>query len=164
MEIIFAEGRSFISKLIMWFTSKKGYPKISHVAIRYSPPEEEWLVEASFIGVVPEWWKFFKKRYKKLYRFKCTAKGCDEALDNLISQCGHSNYDFLELLGFAIKIICNKICYRIKNPLGSKRRYICTELVQNFCKELNLPMPTDESMSPADLYEFCCKNKYFEQL
>jgi len=167
MEIIFCEGKSLISKAIMLFSSKRGCEKVSHVAIRYSEPEHEWMVEASCFGVEPDWWQYFIKRYDTIYRYRYKPEGGDAALDKLIDKYGHKPYDYLEVLGFAIKIVFKKIGITIKNPLGSRNELICTELAQELLREtadVVLKGLDKESMTPIELHEWVKNSECFDKI
>lgn len=181
MEIIFCEGKSFLSRAIAWFTFRRGVPKMSHVAIRYSDPEATWCVEASKYGVMPDWYVFLKLRYKNIYRFKVNLDNADEALDWVISTTAHKKYDYLEIVGFMIKIFLGWAGIKINNPLGSADKYICSELVKEWllhiqrlnsvsCPNKVLPFQPlsdfhrADNPTPTEIYEIIAKSSYFQRI
>lgn len=137
MEIAMVEGTRFLSKVIM----KSLNCKVSHCAMRYSAPDERWIVHSSLNGVYPDWWDKFCLNYAEKTRFKAKFACADQALDNVVESLGHKNYDYLSLFGFAVVILLRKIGINLKkNPLGQANSYMCTEIVVAFfieCNKLN---------------------------
>ena len=133
MEIVFGRGKKILSYVIAYF---EGFP-VSHCALRYSEDEGRWLVQAVESGVTPDWWQYWIQRYTNILRFKAKFDCADQALDNTVNQIGDTSYNFLALLGFAIKKILATIGIQIKNPLGLKNTYMCSEAVCIFLVECN---------------------------
>ena len=134
MEIILTKGESGLSNSIAWSIQ---YP-LSHVALRYAGIESDWMVHSTMGGVQPEWWLFFERRYKKIYRFKLNFRHSEVAIDRVVEKIGHKKYDYKSIVGFALVLLLRRAgIYLKKNPLGDNKSYMCTEVVVEFLNECN---------------------------
>jgi hypothetical protein len=153
MEVVLAQGTAPLSRLIMWAT-KGSY---SHTALRYGGVEDEWMVHAFIYGVVPEWSSYFFAHYPKTKRFKVIRfeKKAEEALDAIVQKYRHRAYDYGSLVGAALVMLLGRVGIHIKNPLGSRRAFMCTELVGEWLNEFIarsgacLPTLDSSSLTPV---------------
>jgi len=158
MQIVMVEGTKFLSKVIMSFINHR----VSHCAMRYSNPEDRWIVHSSIGGVRPDWWDLFQVKYKNGYFFTAKFSCADQALDNVVQKIGHKDYDYWGLVGFGLILALRKIGIKIdKNPLGSGGAYLCTEAIVEFFKECNRLQPElsirefdSELTDPGELLEY----------
>lgn len=155
MEVVLAQGTAPLSRLIMWAT-KGSY---SHTALRYGGVEDEWMVHAFIHGVVPEWSSYFFDHYPKTKRFKVIKfeKEAEEALDAIVQKHRHRKYDYGSLVGAALVMLLGKVGIRIKNPLGSRQAFMCTELIAEWMNEFIersgacLPLLDAGTITPAQI-------------
>lgn len=133
MRVVLCQGKMIFAKLIMRVIE---YP-VSHAALRYSSPDEEWIVHSSVGGIQPDWWFWFEKRYSAFWTFRAKFACADQALDQVVKRLGDHHYDYLSLVGFALVILLRKVGISIRNPLGSKNAFMCTELVSEWMRECN---------------------------
>jgi hypothetical protein len=164
MEIILAQGTAPASKAIAYLTKKIW----SHCALRYSSPEDSWVVHATVGGVQPDWWFYFKHKYTNHLRYKTNVECADQALDNVVNRLAHAQYDYEGFLGQGLAIV-----FGLKrNPLGSNRDYRCTELITAWIDEvkkldpsIDLPHVDSELATPGGLADYCdMHSKYFEKV
>lgn len=157
MECIVVQGTGATSKLVNFMTKSWA----SHVAMRYSGVESEWMVHSTVGGVQPEWWVFFKQKYQKMARYECLFEVADKALDTLVQEIGHKRYDYKAFVGFGVWVLLNKrlgIKSFTKNPFGEMKAFMCTEALVRFFKICNKLDPQlllkefdSELTSPGDL-------------
>lgn len=155
MEVVLAQGTAPLSRLIMWAT-KGSY---SHTALRYGGVEDEWMVHAFIYGVVPEWSSYFFAHYPKTKRFKVIKfeKEAEEALDAIVQRHRHRAYDYGSLVGAALVMFLGKLGIRIRNPLGSRKAFMCTELVVEWMNEFSrlsgacMPVMDSGTVTPLTL-------------
>lgn len=134
MQVILAEGKAVLSRLIMSWTGHK----VSHCGMRYSSPEQRWMVHAFLSGVTPDWYDQFCPRYANQFIFQAKFACADEALDTVVKNLGHKSYDYLSLVGFGIVLVLRKLGIDLKkNPLGQSNSFMCTEIVVAWLKECN---------------------------
>lgn len=146
MEVILAEGKGLSSKLIKFFTKSNW----THVAMRYSPPDDGWLVHATIGGVQPEWWWYFaSKKYVQVKQYRAKFDVADTALDKVILKFAHKQYDYLAFIGFGVYILVNWISkYLLKkdaikiNPFGSMDAFMCSEFTAEWLNECNRMDPS----------------------
>lgn len=129
MEVIAAEGRTLASKLIKWATGKP----YTHVAIRYTNEESDWMVHSTIGGVQPEWWFYFRKKYDGIRRFLIPLDVAPAAADNVVEKLAYKSYDYGGIVGHGLAIALGLK----RNPFGSRRRFVCTELIVELHRECN---------------------------
>jgi len=144
----------------------------SHSALRYGGVEEEWMVHAFISGVVPEWSSYFFAHYPKTKRFKVIRfeKEAEEALDAIVQKYRHRAYDYGSLVGAALVMLLGRVGIHIKNPLGSRRAFMCTELVGEWLNEFSslsgvrIPVLDSATVTPLtlDLLMASCPDLFAE--
>jgi len=167
MQLVFSSHKgSILSKLIMWFTNSD----VSHVSIRFSKLEENWMVEAARKGVQPGWWNYFitKNDVKYVYDIvdlneSILEQIVDECLDKMVGK----SYDIFGILGFLIALGLRKLGFKnVKNIFGSKKLFFCSELIMRIAAKIDEEMKViiftgdPELTSPADLLQQCVNNPY----
>ena len=159
-----------MSALIRYLTNSP----CSHVAIRFSGEESNWMVEAASKGVYPGWWHYFNKKNTIIDRFEIVGidevlleKVVDEALDEMVGE----KYDILGLIGFAIAIAVKAVTGKvIKNIFGSKKMMFCSEFIlrvsNKIKKELGIQIfeGDPELTSPGEEWEQAKNNQYLKRL
>jgi len=166
MEIITVGGKG----LLPWLIKKLTRSDKSHVALRYSPPEDNWMIHSAIGGVQPEWWEFFKKKYTSISRFRCNFECADKAADKLVTKIGDDDYDYLGLFGYAWYLFQTKILRinRMGNPWGSRDRHWCTDVIVDFfeiCNELDptlgLKKFENEMTTPEEIEQYLLSCPHF---
>lgn len=155
MEVVLAQGTAPLSKLIMWLTGGS----FSHSALRYGGVEEEWMVHAFISGVVPEWSSYFFAHYPKTKRFKVIKyeKEAETALDVIVQKYRHRAYDYGAIIGAGLVLMLGRVGIRIRNPLGSRKAFMCTELVVEWLNEFSslsgvrIPVMDSGTVTPLTL-------------
>lgn len=168
MEIVSVEGHGIFA----WLIKKVTKSNKTHVALRYSGEESNWIVHASIRGVQPEWWYFFKDRYKNISRFRCDFDCADSAIDLVVKRIGHKEYDIPGVFGYGIYMLQNKLGLKRKtNPLGSANRHWCTDVIIAFFKACNELDPTlglkefkDELTTPKQIEEYIMGHPKFSYI
>jgi len=168
MEVVLAQGTAPLSRLIMWLTGGS----FSHSALRYGGVEEEWMVHAFISGVVPEWSSYFFAHYPKTKRFKVIKyeKEAETALDVIVQKYRHRAYDYGAIIGAGLVLMLGRVGIRIRNPLGSRKAFMCTELVVEWLNEFSslsgvrIPVLDSSTVTPLtlDLLMASCPDLFAE--
>ena len=146
MQVIFSTGKKwgFVSWGIRWFTKEWGVPFRdipSHVALRFSKPEDNWMVESHAAGVQPTWWPYFSKKNHIVAAFELTGieeKVLEDTIEEFMAKALYKKYDFLAILGFIYIQLRLKLFgeRKTRNPLGHPNRFFCVEIMIYFAELL----------------------------
>jgi hypothetical protein len=168
MEACFGLGKYPLSKVIAWCIE---FP-VSHCCLRYTEDDGKWLVHSVESGVIPDWWHCWAQRYNGILRFKARFSCADKALDGVVRKLEHKSYGYVSIIGFGIKELLRKLGINIKNILGDKNTFMCSEVTIEWLKEsarldpsLRLPQFDSENTNPKELISYLrSRPDLFEEL
>jgi hypothetical protein len=151
--LIFATTTAFLSRVIRWFTRSKA----SHALLGAEMDGVAVILEATTGGVRI----FPRKRWERShvvvgeYLFKPDMSG---GLRHAIEHVG-DKYDYLGLVGFMFVVVARWLGRKIKNPLASPSREVCSEFVlQVDPQRVKIPEwqgLDPETTDPEDLWRLC---------
>jgi len=150
--VVFSTSNHLLSKIIRFFTKSQ----VSHCSVWFTLFGVPLVLQASVGGVKPallsEWMKHNKVVQKLKLRIDVTA-GLTEALGLL-----NAGYDYVGLFGYFYVLVGRWLSKKVKNPLASPTRVVCSEFVLRLDAKDQIPEWNDlewESTDPQLLMENC---------
>lgn len=157
----FSASKSWISKAIRWFRRSH----VSHAFLIINKGPRYFVMEAGIRQVhITSYKKHYEKGYVELYSPDVDEKKIDEAIDKMIPYL-EEGYGYLQLLGFAIVCLFDRVGIKIKNPIG--RGIICSELVRDYLVALGFEefQKLDKNTAaPDDLLDIIKKSSKFKEI
>jgi hypothetical protein len=150
--LMFSTTNSWLSRIIRWATRSK----VSHVSIGTSMQGVPVVIEASGLGVRI----YPRKRWAKSRTVVAEARFYVDISDEIpyaIEFVG-DRYDYAGLIGFLVVLPLRWLGRKVKNPLGSSRAFICSELPLRLDREHRIPEwegLDPETTTPEDLLRLC---------
>lgn len=157
IRVCFSTTNNPFSKLIRWITKSK----VSHCFISFYVEylDVELVLEAGLFGYKLSQAKKWESKKIVISKFSC-KKDLSEALKLIIKDLDEE-YDIASIFGLVLRRWFGK---KYKNPFRNADKLQCSEAMAKFLQYANYAKEFDpESTVPEDLYEYCLKNKDFEQ-
>jgi hypothetical protein len=147
---------SVYSMLIRRFTR---FPA-SHAFIFY---DDRVLLDASGLMVKLRLWRYFKRwnYIVQVFEIKRNGKTLERALERLEEHYG-AGYDIMNVIGMVIVRLVDILFHKkIKNFLGSKNQFQCSEFVYMYLHEAGIGVKPEDPdfITPRLLFDFCMDNK-----
>lgn len=127
MKLLWVSGKLPLSKFIMWGLSEP----VSHFAMVF---DNKIVFHSDLTGVHIAWLDTFLKTHTVVYEktLKMTLKQEEAVYQNIISKYDGKGYDYGGFLYFCYRGFLKKFFKKAmpeKNIWGSKRGFLCTEMV-----------------------------------
>lgn len=156
MRFLFSSGNSPLAALIRWSTGSD----VSHCAIGVQLCGVEVVIEATILGVEMTTWDRWRDDHRLICAIEVPDTRADGALPTYLKALGEG-YDYSGLFGYFPIFIARWLKRRIRNPLASPTRTVCSELLvrgmvaqrPNCSVEWLVLDP--ETATPRDVLETC---------
>lgn len=139
-DLVFVQGTSWIDRAIEYFTKSKW----SHVAIYVGDGQ---CIEAQGQRTVGFQSLSFYPSYDVI-SMNLNAEQQKRIVDFLYSQIGKP-YDYVDILILFVRCV-----FKIKIPWHETHKWICSRLACDAERYAGKRAPTDDNVTPEDLYEF----------
>lgn len=152
----FSKPKKF--KLFSWIIRKIQKTPFSHVYIRfYSSKYERWLVyQASATSVNFIEFKRFSDINEIIKEFEIPAS--ETAKNNVVQKAIDlvgAPYGVKQVIGIGIVELLKDFNIHIENPLAENNAWVCSEVVAEVLKELNMDLQIDlNKVTPKDIFLF----------
>ena len=159
----FSASNSWISKIIRWFRQSN----VSHTFIIINRGDRLFVMEAGKRQVqIASYDKHYAKNkgYVELYKPEVDDTTINKAIDDMMPYL-ERGYGYLQLVGFALVSLLQRIGINIDNPIGTG--IICSELVREYLLKLGFEEYRKldrDTTAPDNLLALIKKSKKFKRM
>jgi hypothetical protein len=158
VNVCFSTSNGLVSRVIRWFSRAE----VSHALITFYDEtlDKVFVMEAGGRGFLLTPWAKWRQNHTLTCRYSLciSTRHQEESIRKLAEFLG-SQYDYISLLGFVFR----RWVRRMRNPLDSPKRLVCSEAVAMFLRDAGLePFNEPATWTPGDLLAHARRDPLFE--